>query len=101
MRLRHPADKRKHAETRLRMAAAQRGKPIWGTCVDRAGPIKLLKRAACGQTAVGWGGRSGPWRKMAATGAALVENRVDRGRSREKPLTGGKRPISWTASWEC
>jgi hypothetical protein len=58
--LRHPANKRTQAKTRSRMAEPQCGKSIWGTCVDRAGPIKLVKRAACGQTAVGWGGRSGP-----------------------------------------
>jgi hypothetical protein len=51
---------RPHAETRLRMAEAQSGKPIWETCVDRAGPVKLLKRAACGQTAVVCGGSNGP-----------------------------------------
>ena len=49
-----------HAESRLTMAETQRGKPIWDTCVDRAGPVKLLKRADCGQTAVGWGGSNGP-----------------------------------------
>lgn len=49
-----------HAETRLRMAEAQRGKPIWETWVDRAGPVKLLKRADYGQTAFGWGGSNGP-----------------------------------------
>jgi hypothetical protein len=56
----HPADKRTQTKTRARMAEPQRGKPIWGACVDRPGPIKHVKRAACGQTAVGWGGRSGP-----------------------------------------